>query len=80
VSALFRKVHTTRRFQEALHGYSQESTRTKFVSTWQDLEEQEDASRSTIQCSDACRYIVPGVPRKEERRSSPTRIPPIQFL
>jgi hypothetical protein len=45
VSALSRKVHTTRRSQEALHGFSQESTRTMFVSTRQDLEEQEEASK-----------------------------------
>jgi hypothetical protein len=43
MSALFRKVHTTRRFQEALQGYSQESTRTTLVSTRQDLEKQEEA-------------------------------------
>ena len=41
MSALFWKVHTTRRSQEALHCFSQESTWTILVSTRQDLEEQE---------------------------------------
>jgi hypothetical protein len=41
----FQKVHTIRRSQEALHGFSQESTQTKLVSTRQDLEEQEEASK-----------------------------------
>jgi hypothetical protein len=45
MSALSWKVHTTRRFQEALHVYSQESTWMKLVSTRQDLEEQEEASK-----------------------------------
>jgi hypothetical protein len=31
-------------------------------------------SSSTIQCSGACPCVVPRVPRKEGRRSSPTRI------
>jgi hypothetical protein len=39
VSKLFRKVHVIRRSQEALHGFSQENTRTTLVSNRQDLEE-----------------------------------------
>ena len=45
VSALFWKVHTTRRSQEALHGFTQENTRTTLVPTRQDLKEQDEASR-----------------------------------
>ena len=35
----FKKVHTTRRSHEALHGFAQESTRTTFVLARQDLKE-----------------------------------------
>ena len=40
----FQKAHTTRRSQEALHGFTQESTRATLVPTRQDLEEQDKAS------------------------------------
>ena len=40
------KAHTTRRSQEALHGFTQESTRTTLVPTRQDLKEQDEASRT----------------------------------
>jgi len=40
------KAHTTRRSQEALHGFTQESTRTTLVPTWQDLKKQDEASRA----------------------------------
>ena len=42
----FKKVHTTRRSHEALHGFTQESTRTMLFPTWQDLKEQDEASRT----------------------------------
>ena len=42
----FKKVHTTRRSHEALHGFAQESTRTMLVPAWQDLKEQDEASRA----------------------------------
>ena len=41
-----KKVHTTRRSHEALHSFTQESTRTMLVSPWQDLKEQDEASRT----------------------------------
>ena len=41
----FKKAHTTRRFQETLHGFTQESTRATLVPVRQDLEEQDEASR-----------------------------------
>ena len=41
----FGKVHTTRRYQEALYGFTRETTQTMLVSTRQDLEEQEEASK-----------------------------------
>ena len=43
---LKKKVHTTRRSHEALHGFAQESTRTMLVPTRQDLKEQDEASRA----------------------------------
>ena len=42
----FKKAHTTRRSQEGLHGFTQESTRTTLVPTRQDLKEQDEASRA----------------------------------
>ena len=42
----FKKVHTTRRSHEALHGFAQESTRTTLVPARQDLKEQDKASRT----------------------------------
>ena len=42
----FKKAHTTRRSKEALHGFTQESTRTTLVPTRQDLKEQGEASRT----------------------------------
>ena len=39
----FKKAQTTRIFQEALHGFAQESTRTTLVPTRQDLKEQDKA-------------------------------------
>ena len=42
----FKKVQTTRRFHKALHGFAQESTRMTLVSTWQDMKEQDEASRT----------------------------------
>jgi hypothetical protein len=41
----FIKKCTPLRSQEAIHGFSQESTQKKLVSTWQDLEEQEETSK-----------------------------------
>jgi hypothetical protein len=41
-----KKEHTTRRSQEALHGFTQESTRTTLVPAQQDLKEQDEASRA----------------------------------
>ena len=41
-----KKVHTTRRSHEALHGFAQESTRTTLVPTRRDLKEQDEASRT----------------------------------
>ena len=41
-----KKHNTTRRSQEALHGFTQESTQTTLVSTRQDLKEQDEASRT----------------------------------
>ena len=41
-----KKVHTTRRSHEALHGFAQESTRTTLVPTQRDLKEQDEASRT----------------------------------
>ena len=40
------KARTTRRSQEALHGFTEESTRTTLVPTRQDLKEQDKASRA----------------------------------
>ena len=40
----FKKAHTTRRSQEALHGFTQESTRATLVPARQDLKEQDEAS------------------------------------
>jgi hypothetical protein len=78
VSALFQKVHTTQRSQEALHGFTQESTWTKLVPTQQDLKKtRRDFQSSTMKCSGACRCGTHEVPRKEGRRSSLTRIPPM---
>ena len=42
----FKKVHTTQRSHEALHGFNQESTRTTLVPAQQDLKEQDEASRA----------------------------------
>ena len=42
----FKKTHTTRRSQEALHGFTQESTRATLVPARQDLEEQDKAYRA----------------------------------
>ena len=42
----FKKAHTTRRSQETLHGFTQESTRATLVPARQDLEEQDKASRA----------------------------------
>ena len=42
----FKKVHTTRRSHEALHGFAQESTRMTLVPARQDLKEQYEASRT----------------------------------
>ena len=41
-----KKVHTTWRSHEALHGFAQESTRTTLVPARQDLKEQDEASRT----------------------------------
>ena len=38
--------HTNQRSHETLHGFAQESTQTTLVSTWQDLKEQDEASRT----------------------------------
>jgi hypothetical protein len=65
VSVLFQKVHTTRRSQEPLHDFTQESTRTKLVPTQQDLKKQDEASKSSnMKCSEACWCGTHGVPRK----------------
>ena len=40
------KAQTTRRSQEALYGFAQESTQTMLVPTRQDLKEQDEASRT----------------------------------
>ena len=40
------KEQTTRRSQEALHDFAQESTQTTLVPTRQDLKEQDEASRT----------------------------------
>jgi hypothetical protein len=42
----FKKVHTTRRSHEALHGFAQQSTRTMLVPAQQDLKKQDEASRA----------------------------------
>ena len=42
----FKKVHTTQRSHEALHGFNQESTQTTLVPAEQDLKEQDEASRA----------------------------------
>ena len=42
----FKKAHTTQRSQEALHGFTQESTRTTLDPAQQDLKEQDEASRA----------------------------------
>ena len=40
------KAQTTRRSQEALHGFAQETSQTTLVPTRQDLKEQDEASRT----------------------------------
>ena len=42
----FKKVHTTQRSHEALHGFDQESTRTTLVPAQQDLKEEDEVSRT----------------------------------
>jgi hypothetical protein len=60
--------NTTRRSQEALYGFSKESTRTTLVSTRQDLEEQEEASKiNHIVLGGLSIYSTPGTPQGREK-------------
>ena len=70
-----KKALTTRRSQEALQGFAPESTRMTFCSYSTRLERaKRDFQSSTMKCSGACRCGTHRIPRKGERRSSPTRI------
>ena len=72
------KALTTRRSQEALQGFAPESTRMTFCSYSTRLERaKRDFQSSTMKCSGACRCGTHRIPRKRERRSSPTRILPM---
>ena len=74
----FKKALTTRRSQEALQGFTPESTRMTSCSYLTRLEGAErDFQSSTMKCSGACRCGTHRIPRKRERRSSSTRILPI---
>ena len=72
------KTLTTRRSQEALQGFTPESTRITFCSY---LTRPEGAKRdfqsSTMKCSGACRCGTYRIPRKRDKRSSSTRILPM---
>ena len=74
----FKKALTTRRSQEALQGFTPESTRMTFCSYSTRLERaKRDFQSSTMKCSGACRCGTHRIPHKGERRSSLTRILPL---
>ena len=72
------KALTTRRSQEALQGFTPESTRMTFCSYSTRFEgAKRDFQSSTMKCSGACRCGTYRIPRKRDKGSSSTRILPM---